>query len=296
MKKSIFFPFILLATIISGCEKAVDIELKTADDVLVVDASIENGRPPLVYLSRSFNYFSKISADLLSKSFVHNAVIMLTDGSKTVKLKEYTSPPANGNSIFFYSVDSSSPAQIMLGKLNTGYSMTIEVSGKIYMANTTIPPISKTVDSLWYKQAPNNPDTLKRVLVARITDPPGLGNYVRYFTSVNDSAFLPGFNSVFDDDIVDGTTYDAQVNRGVDRNVEISFDEAGYFRKGDTVQTKLCNIDRTHYGFWRTLEFSQQSIGNPFSQPGIVLGNISGGALGYFGGYAAQYKKIVIKN
>lgn len=290
------FSFLIVVCIIAtGCEKAVDIPLKNATDVLVVDASIENNQPPVVYLSKSFNYFSKLSADLLSQSFVRNAIITLSDGSKTVTLKEYAFP-AGANTLYLYSSDHMNPAQIMLGKLNTAYTMTIMVNGKTYTAKTTIPLLAKKVDSLWWKQAPNNTDTLKRVVVARITDPPGLGNYIRYFTSVNDSAFLPGFNSVFDDDVVDGTTYDATVFKGVDRNGDISFDDAGYFKKGDTVQTKLCNIDKVHYDFWRSLEYSQQSIGNPFSQPGVVLGNISGDALGYFGGYAAQYKKIIIKN
>jgi len=290
------FPFLFLILLITtGCEKAVDIPLKSPADVLVVDASIENDQPPVVYLSKSFNYFSKLSADLLAKSFVRNAIITISDGTKTVQLKEY-SFPAGSNTVYVYSVDNTNPTQVLLGKLNTAYTLTINVDGKTYSAKTTIPLLSKKVDSLWYKRAPNNPDSLKRILFSKITDPPGLGNYIRYFTSINDSAFLPGFNSVFDDDIVDGTSYEVQVNKGVDRNADIDDDEAAFFNKGDTVQTKLCNIDRVHYDFWRTLEFSQQSIGNPFSQPGVVLGNISGGALGYFGGYAAQYKRIVIRD
>jgi len=294
MKKQLIPLLVLLSGAIYGCEKAADIQLKSTDDLLVVDASIENGRPPVVILSKSFNYFSQLSPTLLSKSFVHGAVISLSDGSKTVQLKEYVVSGTAGIRLYFYSADSTNPAQVMLGKLNTAYSLTILVNGKTYTANTTIPKLAKTVDSLWSKPAPNNPDTLKRVLFARITDPPGLGNYIRYFTSVNDSAFLPGSNSAYNDDIVDGTTYDIEVSKGVDRNAEINRDEEGYFKKGDTVQTKLCNIDKAHFDFWRTLEFSQQSIGNPFSQPGVVLGNISGGALGYFGGYAAQYRKLVI--
>jgi hypothetical protein len=42
------------------------------------------------------------------------------------------------------------------------------------------------------------------------------------------------------------------------------------------------------------MEFNYSSIGNPFSSPTKVLGNIKGGALGYFGGYAVQYSTIVI--
>jgi hypothetical protein len=66
------------------------------------------------------------------------------------------------------------------------------------------------------------------------------------------------------------------------------------FRRGDTVSFKLSNIDRNTYRFWNTWEFSIQSIGNPFAQPGVVVGNISNGALGAFCGYASDSKTLVI--
>ena len=56
----------------------------------------------------------------------------------------------------------------------------------------------------------------------------------------------------------------------------------------------MTNIDKVCFDFWRTIEYSYSSIGNPFSSPTKVLSNISGGALGYFGGYAVQYKSINI--
>jgi hypothetical protein len=64
---------------------------------------------------------------------------------------------------------------------------------------------------------------------------------------------------------------------------------------GDSATIKLCNIDKASYEFWRTFEYTARSIGNPFSSPTSVIGNISNGALGYFGGYAVQYKSIIIR-
>jgi hypothetical protein len=132
------------------------------------------------------------------------------------------------------------------------------------------------------------------VVFARVNDPAGKGNYIRYFTARNDSAYYPGLNSVFDDEIVDGLTYEIQVFRGQDRNQEFVNDEFGYFRRGDRVKVKLTNIDRATYDFWRTWEQNQQNVGNPFSVPIKVLGNINNHALGLWGGYAAQEVKIDI--
>src|SRR5262249_40417986 len=125
-------------------------------------------------------------------------------------------------------------------------------------------------------------------------DPAGLGNYIRYFTSVNHEDFYPGLNSVYDDQVIDGKSYSVQVEKGVDRNADIDFDNYGFFHKGDHITVKLCNIDKATYDFCRTMEYSYSSIGNPFSSPTKVIGNISNGALGYFGGYAVQYSGIVI--
>ena len=98
----------------------------------------------------------------------------------------------------------------------------------------------------------------------------------------------------FDDLFIDGTTYELQVQAGIDRNTTISDDDF-FFDKGDTVTFKLSNIDKATFDFWRTMEFSYQSVGNPFSTPIKVSSNISGNALGYFGGYASQFRTLIIR-
>jgi hypothetical protein len=162
------------------------------------------------------------------------------------------------------------------------------------MAQTTIPPMAKTLDSLYYEENVDDEDSSKVVLYGKFTDPPGFGNYIRFYTSVNNGPFFPGLNSVFDDQVIDGKSYSVQIEQGVDRNSEIDFEEYSYFHKGDEIRVKFCNIDKGVFDFWRTMEYSYSSIGNPFSSPTRVLGNVSNGALGYFGGYAVQYAFIYI--
>ncbi|MFM9908032.1 MAG: hypothetical protein ACKVOW_01715, partial [Chitinophagaceae bacterium] len=62
--------FLLFLTIffLSSCEKNIDFNLKNADDVLVVDAQIENDVAPSVVLTKSFDYFSTISPQILASS------------------------------------------------------------------------------------------------------------------------------------------------------------------------------------------------------------------------------------
>jgi hypothetical protein len=285
---------VCLMLLFSSCEKAITIHLKDAQTQLVVEATIENGKPPVVFLSSSLDYFSEITTEILSQSFVHNANVIISDSATSVQLKEYAVPAdTSGNLIYYYSVDSINNINFV-GSLNHSYGLRIEVNGQLYTSQTTIPALAKKIDSLWWRPAPDNPDTNKIVVVAKVTDPPGFGNYIRYFTSENDGPFFPGLNSVFDDQIVDGTTYDIDVDKGVNRNEKIDLNNYAFFDKGDSVIVKFCNIDKATYDFWRTMEYNYQSIGNPFSSPTTVTGNISNNALGYFGGYAAQYVSLRI--
>jgi hypothetical protein len=291
--KNVFVSLTVLI-LFAACEKNISFDLKNADDVLVVDAQIENNQAPTVVLTKSLDYFGTLSASQLSASFVRNAEVTINNGTVTHKLKEYAIPIAPGLSVVYYSIDSSNLSTAFVGAFNKTYTLNINAAGKTYNAKTTIPALTKFPDSIWFKRAPINPDTNKRVLMAKTTDPAGLGNYIRYFTKKNRGNFLPGENSVFDDAIIDGVTYELQVDPGIDRNNRVPFD-SNYFRRGDTVTLKLCNIDKPTYTFWSTWEFAQQSIGNPFSQPNKVLGNISNGALGAFCGYAAWFKTLIAK-
>lgn len=285
----------IVSILFLSCEKDINFDLKYAEPVLVVDAQIENGEVPTVALSRSLSFFSRINIDILASSFIHNAEVTMSNGTVTHKFKEYTVPLGNGYSIYYYGIDSSSLATAFIGEFNKQYDLTIKADGKVYTAKTTIPALTKIFDSLWTKAPPPNVDTSKRVLMTRVIDPPGLGNYIRYFTKKNSERFLPGFNSVFPDEVVDGTTYSGQVDPGVDRNLELPAGDDKFFARGDTISFKLSNIDKATFNFWNTWEFNQQSIGNPFSQPGKVIGNISNGALGAFCGYASKVQTIIAR-
>ncbi len=291
------FGFLFLLLIFPSCEKTINLKVQNQPSKLVVDASIENNNFPVVTLSTSLNYFSSITPEELSNSFVHDAVITVSDGTNTAQLKEYSYTDTSDYTFYYYTVDENNSPGIV-GQFNKQYQLNIKTSeGQEYTATTTIPLLTKKCDSLWWKPAPNVDDTTLCVMFGRFTDPPGLGNYIRYFTRINSERFLPGINSVFDDQVVDGKTYSLQFDMGWDKN---SLDKPnadngyGYAYRGDTVTLKYCNIDKATYTFWNTWEFAWASYGNPFSSPVKVIGNISNGALGAFSGYAVQYKNIII--
>lgn len=291
MNKIIFSIFIL--TFFTACEKDINFNLKNADDVLVVDANIENDRPPIVVLTKSLDFFTTLDPIVLLNSYVRNAEVSISNGVFTHKLKEYSTQLSAGATVYYYGIDSSSLATAFVGEFNKKYTLQIKSEGKEYTATTTIPTLAKKPDSLWWKPALFTDDSNYVIVMVKTTDPPGLGNYIRYFTKKNTELYLPGENSVYDDQVIDNSTYELSVDPGVNRNKPVPSD-SNYFKRGDIVTLKLCNIDKATYTFWSTWEFAYQSIGNPFAQPNKVIGNISNGALGAFYGYAAFYKTLVI--
>jgi hypothetical protein len=288
----LFRLFLLISFLfLTSCEKDIQIRLDPTSSQLVVEATIENNRPPIVFLSTSFDFFSKIDSAKLAASLVRNARVTVSDGTQTVVLVEDSLVTVEGTKLFFYTP--SRAALPFVGKTNTRYTLNIQVDGVNYSASTTIPEITRRIDSLWWEPLPFSKDSNDVRVVLRATDRPGLGDYIRYFTQVGKGPYLPGFNSVFDDQVIDGITYTIPIDKGFDKNGQFS-DSTSTFKRGDTLTLKLCNIDKQTYDFWRTYEFSFQSIGNPFSTPTRILSNISGGALGYFGGYGAQYRSLII--
>lgn len=288
-----YFFLIVGSLFLFSCEKGVTFDLDETSPGIVVEATIETNQPPLVILSKSQNFFAQITPDILATSFVRNAEVYVSNGTVTHKLKEYSAPLSNGYTFYFYSIDSSNLATAFVGRTNTQYSLRIVADGKEYTASTNIPTITRRIDSLFWKQAPGGNGPHKAALMVRATDQPGFGDYIRYFTKRNRETFYPAFNSVYDDQVIDGISYEIEVERGVDRTKDLP-DDYTLFEKGDTVTLKLCQIDKATYDFWRTMEFSYGSIGNPFASPTKVLSNISNGALGYFGGYAPQFRTIII--
>jgi len=280
---------------LSACEKKIDFELKESSTLLSVDASIETGEFPVVILTKSLNFFSSVDARIISESMIKDAVVKISSGEKTIQLvkNELVFP---GNLFFvFYTCDSVDEAKQMRGEDGKSYSLEINWNDKTYTASTSIPVYRKRLDSLWWEKAPSTSDTSRKIILkGRFYDPPEFGNYVRFSTKVNREPFFYNRNSVFDDLLVNGTVYDIQIPRGVDRNQRNDLDEDPFFLRGDTITIKFSNIDRATFDFWRTTEFTYRSAGNPFFTPVKIIGNISNGALGYFGGFSNRFRSIII--
>lgn len=279
------YPFTFFIFFLASCEKDVTLDIPPSVEQFVVEGYIETGLPPYLLLTKTTDYYSTFYLDSLGSLFVHDAVVKVSDGSSTVTLTEFMIDTL-GTTISAY------VGFGMVGEVGKTYSLTIEAQGKMLTAITTIPKVTP-LDSIWYEANtdPEN-DSLVR-LICRYSDPPALGEYVRYFTKVNSQPFYPGLNSVFEDVLINGTEFDFPLDRGVSRNDTALFDDYGYFHKGDTITVKWAAIDKAHFDFWRTLEFELGGQGSPFSSPVIIQTNINGGQ-GIWGGYSSSFKSLIV--
>ena len=288
--------FIAFLLFLASCEKEVKINLPAGEQHVVVEGAIETGLPPYVILTNTVSFFSTIDINTLQNSFLHGAAITVFDGSKTIKLKEYSiDTGAKGNKFYFYSIDTA-VKPFMVGEVEKYYKLHIEYNGQIYEATTKIPNPTN-IDSV-RSVLPDPPfNTTKhpdaRQIRVYFQEPDTPGNYIRYFTKRNSELYYAPSNSVYNDEIVNGIYFQTTLELGEPAGVPRD-STSGVAYPGDTVTLKWCAIDKAAFNFWNTYEYSLGSIGNPFSTPIQVTSNLSNSALGIWVGYGSVYKTVVI--
>ena len=162
--------FLILVTLIfSACEKDIAVKLPKQEPQLVVEGKFENGNYPEVVLTHSLSFFSKIDPAILLNTFVHNAQVTVSDGSKTMTLFEQSID--SGNTTFFiYRPDRRLVNDNFTGKLSGTYTLRINADNKAYESVTTIPARGLKLDSIWWALVKLDNDSAKARLWARVTD------------------------------------------------------------------------------------------------------------------------------
>jgi len=280
---------------LASCQKEIHINLKSVPPTLVVQGQIETGQPPFVGLTTSFGYFSQVDLSTLQGLFVHGANVQVSNGSKTVTLKEYSFDTTGGNKFYVYSIDTTNLANLMIGETGKFYTLTIGYNGRTYTSLTKIPNPTP-VDTAWFgaplftdDKTPKN----AQQLFVNYTDPDTPGNYVRYFTKRNNGPYYGV--GVFTDQVINGHIV-TQIGlvAGFTDSTNVNGDSLRYFYPGDSVSLQWSTIDKGVFTFWNTYAFAQQSLGNPFSTPINITSNISNGALGIWAGYGNSFTYLVV--
>lgn len=291
MKNKIIFCFSLLnfglILFFASCEKNIEVDIPEFEEKIVVEGWIEPNEVAYVMLTKNSAFFSTVDTAALIDMIVQNAVVTVSDGITTEKLnltidQNYFPPILYKGST-------------LKGVVGRTYTLKVEVDGKILTASTTIPtPIP--LDSTWFKVEPDK-DTLGYVW-AQISDPANEINYYRLCAKRigKDKHYIPILGSVYEDKFFNGQSLVFSMNRGFESyTTETEDPEAMYFKIGDTIIVKSATIDFPVFNFWHSAETEMLSSGNPFATPTSIPTNISGGALGIWGGYGVSYDTVIAK-
>ena len=294
-KKNQYWSIALLSVIsisILSCEKDITVDLPVPESKIVVDGYVEPNRPIYVLLTRNAPYFAPINQNTLINSVEKGAIVTVSDGDTTVRLTEIDTL-VNGFTISGFYIALSG----MIGQPGKQYNLKVVSSkGEVVTASTNL-MVPVPLDSVWFKLIENN-DTLGFVW-AHLTDPDTTGNCYRWFAKRvdKDQSFIAPFGSSFEDRFINGKSFDFAYNRGSIQNstaIDDNNEEAGFFKKGDTIIVKFCSIDRGVYEFWRDAEAQIGNNGGPFASPSNIKSNVVGG-LGCFAGYSAVYDTLIAR-
>ncbi len=313
MKQFYFVVLTLIFFIVFiSCEREININIPDTEGRLIVESYIEDGKPPIVILSKSIGYFKYTDQSTFESMFIRGAIVSINNGTSKENLIEICSRSIPDSLLpvlaSFIGVDVNTLAAVnfcVYTTLNTqfwgqegkSYKLSINYLGDIYEAVTTIKP-KVSLDSLWFEVFADR-DSLGFIW-ANFSEPAGLGNAYRWYAMRlgKDANFIAPFGSVFDDKFIDGRNFRFAYNRGSAPNSTAPDDTgsvAGFFKKGDTVVVKFCSIDYPTFEFLRSYEAEVSNNGNPFASPTTIKSNISGGAIGYWGGYNATFDTVICK-
>jgi hypothetical protein len=294
MNKLLYVCVIVFALgMMQACEREIDIELPNAEDLLVVEGSIETGEFPKVLITRNRGFFNEFPTDLttfINEFVVTDAVVTVSDGTNSETL-QFTIDPLNYPFVYYTGSN-------LKGEIGKSYTLTIVSGSKIITSRTQIPS-AVPLDSTWFGLNPfNNEEDSLGVSYGQIIDPDTIGNAYRLFAKKNtETAYFPVSGAHFNDDFTNGQKvvfFNGQGKRpffASDTFVPSDF----FYKLGDTILLKFCSIGRKEELFFNTLDAATNSNGNPFSSPVIVKSNIEGG-LGIWCGYSPAYDTIIATN
>lgn len=299
----LLFGMLLSATIWYGCEEPFIPDTTDEDQEIVVEGYIEygnNSNPTFVLVTRSLPFIGEINEDVLESMFIHGAEIGVISEEKRTSLIELCldqlprelreeaavllgfDPEEIEVNVCAY-VDVFNEIEKMEGK---SYKLEVKVGDKILTSTTTIPEFVPLYDFRWGDPPGEQNDTLA-TLYAKVDDPPNEANYYRYLTGVAGQPLQSPFASVTNDVFFDGKSFEFILNKAEPRGADLDPETFGLYTRGDSIAIKWATIDKDHFDFWSTLEFSANRNG-PFASYTRISSNIQGGQ-GIWGGYAVGY-------
>jgi hypothetical protein len=248
----------------SSCEEVIDVDLNNAAPQLVVEGWIHNTPGPYeIKLTLTTNYFENEEA-----SKVDNALVIISENTTLIDTLKMSKPGV-------YKTQ-----KILQGKVGATYQLKIIYNNKVYESDATLKPVAP-LDSITYRYESGS--ALRDegyYITVYFLDPPTIGDYYRWKFYLNERIYKPK-NLLYESDELYNGNY-------------ISFEFRYNFILNDTVRVEMISLEKNGYDFFNALD-EQENTGDLFdTPPGNIKGNVSNGAIGYFGASAKTSSEVVI--
>lgn len=321
-----FQPFLFGAIVLTwmGCQQEIEVELPTVEPQFVVEGTMFEGEPPLVFIGRTQGYFDPVDAGSISQAFLSGAQVHVSVGPTVYPLDALCTGDLTPEMLESAASILGLPVELLMsvdlcvytsfdpnlvGVAGTQYDLDVTIDDATLTSSTWILP-AVPLDSAWF-QVPGTLDSLG-LMYGRFSDPDTLGNAYRWFAKrvnrrpswdplaghVKDADFVAPLGSVFDDAFFNGLSFEFSTFRGTaagstawDDDFSTS-NEAGYFKSGDTVVVRMCAIDLPVFEALRSYESLILSQGSPFAPPANMLTNVQGG-IGLWAGYGVWQDTVI---
>jgi hypothetical protein len=259
---------LLLAS--TGCEKIVNLDLKTSTAQLVIEANlVDDGLPCQVSLSTTANY-----TDTNTFTPVRGAVITLTDNAGGLETLRETATP--GQYV----------GATIKGVSGRTYTLRVETSGAAYVALATLPAPVVPFEKLSTQLSVLGTNNIQAVV--DYTDPAGQGNsylFRQYRNGrLNNTIFLQN------DQFTDGNHITQVLRTRAGGSADPN--DLDKLVSGDSLRVEMQNLDPGAYEYFRTLNLILTAGGAPSTTPANPKSNFTGGALGYFSPHSRRVRTI----
>ena len=258
----IYIIALLLLIFNTSCEKVILIELNEADQKIVVDAIVSNDSiQNYVILSKSGGFYQSNDFEA-----VIGANVTITDD--------------NGASfIMSETADGYYTNPTLIGQLKTTYNLEVIADNQTITGSTYLPDTTR-LDSLSYFWNSGGFGDPAWFVLMHWSDEGAEENYYRFKPTIN--GYKENGISLLDDLLINGITTQYPL-----------FDvEVDTF---DILTVEFIEIDKGTYNYLKVLGEIDSGDNGTSAAPGNPDSNLSGEALGFFGGYAITRASVIIE-
>ncbi len=270
--------FILIIISVSCNDFQID---SSYEESLTVEAYIENGKQARVYLTKSLPIEGVIDSIALIKNIESHAKVIISNGDITEVLS--LKRDDEHYPMLYYKSNN------LKGEVGRNYTLQIDLSGKSYFSETTVPSKSLINSIIFNPVEGDLTDSLRELNIIVDNAIPSMVKYFKLL--IKRDSIYPKY--IFPEPPI--FTNENTDNTEINIFVKYNYDGDDYrYILGEVVYIKLQRITKEEYVFWKSIKGDKTRLLNMKTFSEEIPSNIDG-AFGYWGGQNTSSYRVVVK-